>query len=131
MVSKSCLFTLSITLLLGQFCLATPQKPRGCKVCVSEKAPDALKKLADRIIAQQKKHATLQALSDGQAIRLASIEELLSQPWEQRAFTHLVVIGMGDDELVQQVWQNETGKGVRNRLLASGATLANIVAWED
>ena len=99
--------TVSITLLLGQFCMAAPQRPRGCKVCVSDKAPAALQRLAERIVAHQKKHATLKTLSDGQAIRLASTEELLSQPWEQRAFTHLVVIGMADDELVQQVWQNE------------------------
>jgi len=106
--------TLAVALLAVQCAIAAPAKPaeptvanRGLIVAVAKDAPPEIRTAAEAIQAAAKEQPLLKVLAGTHELRVMDTATLLSSPYQDRAFNHLVIIGLPDDPLVAKVWQRE------------------------
>ncbi len=97
----------------------TLMQSRGCKIVVSRGAPKSVQNLVNQLIEGQDSSKTLMALADGKPLKQVVSEDLLAGSLSDRAYPNLVVVGLMDDPLVQQVWQREA-KIEGNRIYVHG-----------
>ena len=95
------LLSLSLTLTVSA------EPTRGLKIVCSADAPPAVLAQAERLLAAEG-HATLSVLSEGAPpTTITNSLELADAPFSERAFDHLVLIGMPDDPLIAKAWNRE------------------------
>ncbi len=82
---------------------------RTLKIVVDSSAPAEVRQAAHEILANVKRSAVLRAMvGEGTApVEVSDSKALAAGPFEERAYSHLVVVGMPDDPMVKQVWQHE------------------------
>ena len=78
---------------------------RGVRVAVDEDAPQSIKDAAHSI-AEAHDHPLLAAMSDGKR-DVVSSRHLLSGPLTERAYNHLVLVGLPADPILATAWQRE------------------------
>jgi len=77
---------------------------RGLKIVVASDAAPAVREAAQEIAAAANTSPLLQVLSNGKQPQTVSSEELAKARPEDRAFTHLILVGLPDDPIIQQTW---------------------------
>jgi hypothetical protein len=108
---KSICFAITFTLwttTTGSALAAEAAPVRSLKICVAGGAPQSVRQAAEKVLAAVSTHPLLQVMADGHApATLTDSDALLAAKAAQRAFHHLVVVGLPDDPLVRAVWQRE------------------------
>ena len=88
------------------FAAETPQ--RGLKVVVAQDAPPVVRRAAEEVLAAVPRHALLAVMAAGKGpAQLTESRQLAKGPPGDRAFDHLVLIGLPDDPMIQAAWQRE------------------------
>lgn len=113
---------LAVVMLLIPVGLTAADAPqRTLKICVAQNASPQIQQAAARVLSAVQTQPLLRAMasSSGSAPRsLSDTAQLASRPEADRAYSHLVIIGLADDPLVKAAWQREA------RLLAKGGWYA-------
>jgi hypothetical protein len=73
---------------------------------VDEDAP-ALIRDAAQTIAGSREHPLLNVMTGGAGAAVISSRQLLSAPFAQRAYSHLILVGLPTDPLIRVAWQRE------------------------
>lgn len=106
---------LLLVLSLGMVCrgwsAAPPLPPateRGLKICVAADAPAPVRQAAAGLLQVVGTHPLLKVLAGAHApVALTDSAALLAAKPEERAWDHLVVVGLATDPLLQAGWQRE------------------------
>lgn len=89
-------------------CNAAEQPIRGLKIAVAANAPAEIRHAADLVLSACSSHPLLRAFAEkSPPSKTTDTKTLLSGPIDERAYSHLVIIGLPDDPLVAAVWQRE------------------------
>jgi hypothetical protein len=80
---------------------------RSLVIAVSKDAPAEIQAAAKAIASAVKDQPLLKVMAGDHEPRIVDTATLLSGPIEDRAFNHVVVVGLPDDSLVAAVWQRE------------------------
>lgn len=81
---------------------------RGLKVVVALDAPPPVRRAAQQVLAAVPKHALLIVLAgDKRPTQLTDSRQLAKGPPGERAFDHLLLIGLPDDPMISAAWQRE------------------------
>ncbi len=87
---------------------SVPVSDRGLKICVSADAPQPVKDAANQVLAAVGTQPLLVAMAGGSATTaVTDSAALLSGPVDDRAYNHLVVVGLPDDPIIKAAWQEE------------------------
>lgn len=108
-VMKSFYFSVAAAMLLSATLHAAEPTPesRTLKICVAADAPAEVKQSADLLAASVESSPLLKTLAGShKALRVNSADLLAAAPTE-RAYHHLIVVGLPDDPLVKALWQRE------------------------
>lgn len=76
------------------------------RIAVDEGAPGAVKDAANAV-ASAHDHPLLNAFAAGGARDVVSSRKLLSGPLADRAYNHLVLVGLASDPMIETAWQRE------------------------
>ena len=94
--------------LLWVACALAAQPQRGLLICVSDAAPAAIRSAATALLEAVPHHPLLSVFAKDHApASLCSSEQLVSAPADQRAYNHLVLVGLGADPLIAAATQHE------------------------
>ena len=81
---------------------------RSLKICATRDAPAEIRKAAAQLLAAVSAHSLLSLLADGRPpTAVTDSRRLLDGPAEQRAYDHLVLVGLPDDPMIEAAWQRE------------------------
>ena len=80
---------------------------RGLVIAVASDAPPEVKAAADSIKAAAGQQPLLKAMAAGHEIQSIDSATLLSGHVEERAFNHVIVVGLPSDPLITDAWQRE------------------------
>lgn len=101
------------------FLKAADAPRRTLKICVAPDAAPQIRHAAGRVLSAVPSHSLLRAMASGGAPRSVSdTTQLVSGPVADRAYSHLVIMGLVDDPLIKAAWQREA------RLLPDGGWYA-------
>ena len=89
-----------------------PGPQRGLKIVVASDAPALIREAAQQIAAAANSSQNsspgaspvLQIMAGGTAAQIVSSADLIKAPPEERAFNHLVLVGLPSDPVIQQAW---------------------------
>ena len=108
-----------IALLFGAFASASCAQPpastavfsapqRGLKICVAADAPEAVRRAAQEVLAAADTHPLLKVMAANRAPReLTDSKTLAAAQPQERAFNHLILVGLPDDPMIRAAWQHE------------------------
>lgn len=84
------------------------QRPvRGCRICVDSHAAAELQVAARTLSEAAQSHVLLNVLADGRTPEVVDSRALLQGPPTERAYSHLVMVGLPSDPLIDAAWQRE------------------------
>jgi hypothetical protein len=78
---------------------------RGLRIVVDDEAPQTIKEAA-HALAEAQDHPLLTAMSEGKR-DVVSSRHLLAGPLTERAYNHLVLVGLPTDPMIATAWQRE------------------------
>ena len=85
-----------------------PAPVRSLKICVAGEADPEIQRAAQTVLAAVATQPLLQAMAKENAPHgLTDTKSLANGKPEERAYSHLVVIGLPDDPLIRLLWQRE------------------------
>jgi hypothetical protein len=82
------------------------QPQRGFQICVAADAPPQIVDAAKEILSQSQ-HSLIKALAENGAPSLADTRQLARNNYQQVLYSHLILIGLPDDPMIQAAWQRE------------------------
>lgn len=103
---------------LPKFAAGADAPARSFYVAVDDDAPPLIRETAQSI-ADAQGHPLLDVLRKNARGQLISSRQLLSAPLADRAFSHLVLVGLPTDPLIATVWQREA-RATRNSFYIFG-----------
>jgi hypothetical protein len=113
LISRS-LFALSLLSLMLAIGLpnglyaASDSPRRSLKICVAQNAAGEVQKAAAAVLSAVDHHPLLKILAEGTTpASVTDSGRLLTGPATERAYAHLVLVGLPDDALIQAAWQRE------------------------
>ena len=80
---------------------------RTLKIVTSHDASVEVKDAAAAVASAVQSHSLLKVFAEGKPAEAVESEKLLQQPVADRAFSHLVVVGLLSDPMVKRTWQQE------------------------
>lgn len=81
---------------------------RGLKICVAADAPEPVRRAAQQLLAAVGTHPLLEVMAAGRApLVLTDSRTLVSAKPQERAYNHLILVGLPDDPMIQAAWQRE------------------------
>ncbi len=83
-----------------------PASP-GLKICVAANAPPEVKQCAQAILAAVPTSPLLSLLAGGKAAAVVDTASVLNDKTLARAYDHLILVGLPNDDLITQAWQHE------------------------
>ena len=91
---------------LPGFALPDAAPSRGLRIAVADKAPSAIREAA-RSIAEAKNHPLVEIFAGSGKQEIVGSHKLLAGSLLERAYNHLILIGLPDDPLIHTAWQRE------------------------
>ena len=80
---------------------------RGLIVAVANGAPAEIKSAANSLKSDANQQPLLKAMAAGHEIQVVDSDALLNGPIADRAFNHVIVVGLPSDPLITAAWQRE------------------------
>ncbi|MBY0360172.1 MAG: hypothetical protein K2W82_19375 [Candidatus Obscuribacterales bacterium] len=91
---------------------------RGLKICVANDAPPEIQAAAKSLLAAVSKHSLLRVMSgDAPPTSLTDSRMLFSASPFERAYNHLILVGLADDPLIKTAWQREASLTANSALV--------------
>lgn len=97
----------AIMIFAGTLCAQPSPDTRTLKICVAPDASIEIRQAADNLLAAGDTHVLLKTLAGAQKPQRINSSDLLNAAPTERAYHHLIVLGLPGDPLVQRVWQRE------------------------
>jgi hypothetical protein len=102
-----CWTCLLAVLAMQAVALAAPVPQRSVKVVVSHDAPAEVKDAAAAVVAAAKTNPLLKLFAGDKPVETVESEKLLAAAPADRAYSHLVLVGLTNDPIIQRAWQHE------------------------
>lgn len=103
---------------------------RGLRVTFDENAPAAIRNAAHSI-AEAHNHPLISVLTDRGSGKALSSRQLLSEAVTERAYNHLILVGLLDDPLIVQAWQREARKTAAGFYVFGFGTLSGEIGYVE
>lgn len=102
----------SVWYMMGSPLGAAEPPQRGLKIVVAGDAPPEIRQAASQLLAEVTRHPLLSLLAgDKPPTQLTDSAELAKGSAAARAYDHLVLIGLADDQMIKAAWQREARVG--------------------
>jgi hypothetical protein len=85
----------------------SPTQGRGLLLFVDKRLGTSVRTIEERIVSSAEMNPLLAALANGQPILHLNTSASEEQVTAQLAYNHVILIGLADDAILKQAWQNE------------------------
>ena len=113
---------------LPKFAMAAGPSSHGLYVTVDDNAPAPIREAA-RAIAAARNHPLLDVLRGSEPCSVVSSRHLLSGPLADRAYNHLVLVGLPGDPLIVTAWQREARQTPQGFYIFGFGTLRGDIGY--